>query len=77
MVMIGEIVHYVTGDSSDGKFKGQCLAAIITRVNDLEKGIVSLCVFTEMGLSFDQDVSYVATGMESGTWHDAIHMEKD
>lgn len=70
--MIGDIVHYVSRGSADGKFDSECRAAIITEVLAEEEDpeqFMSLAVLNPSGLFFDNAVRYNYEGAP-GTWHD-------
>lgn len=76
---VGRIVHYTSLGSApqDGlqKYAAECRAAIITRVDDLAQGLVSLAVLNPEGFFFSERVSFDVEGLElnsaakPGTWH--------
>ncbi len=73
---VGRIVHYVSYGTPGGEYGQECRAAIITAVDSVEAGIVSLAVFNPAGIFFNQRCDHaepeatvdgrVLTG---GTWH--------
>jgi hypothetical protein len=76
---VGRIVHYTSLGSApqDGvqKYAPECRAAIITRVDDLPQGLVSLAVLNPEGFFFTQGVAFDTEKLAlngsatPGTWH--------
>lgn len=67
---VGRMVHYVAYGTPNGEFpQGVHRAAIVTDVEDSEKGIVSLCVLNPTGMFFNQHLEFCADGSKPGTWH--------
>lgn len=54
---VGRIVHYVSRGSSDGKYKPECRAAVITETDD-DTSTVGLAVMNPTGLFFDRLIAY-------------------
>lgn len=67
---VGRMVHYVAYGTPGGEFPvGVHRAAVVTAVEDVEKGIVSLCVLNPTGMFFNQHLEFCADGSIPGTWH--------
>lgn len=70
---VGRMVYYKTRGSADGVYPPTDFAAIITRVDDAEAGVVSLATFGVSGLRFETGV---AKGDQPGQW-DWMPFQKD
>lgn len=78
-VSVGRIVHYTSLGSApqDGlqKYPPKCRAAIVTDVEDVAGGLVSLTVFNPDGDHRPKSVSFDVEGLHlngqstPGTWH--------
>jgi hypothetical protein len=76
---VGRFVHYTSLGSApqDGaqQYAAECRAAIITRVDDLAAGLVSLAVLNPEGFYFNQGVAFdlerlaLNGSATPGTWH--------
>ena len=73
---IGDIVHYRSRGSSDGKFAPVCVAAVVTvyhgprRVGPFEDvQIASLAVLNPAGLFFQAEAVQDESGSHGGSWH--------
>lgn len=67
---VGRMVHYVAYGTPGGEFPaGAHRAAIVTLVEDAEKGVVSLCVLNPTGMFFNQHLEYSEDVTKPGTWH--------
>jgi hypothetical protein len=66
---VGRIVHYKSFDTSNGEYKSECRAAIITAVHS---DTLDLYVINPEGMSFNWYVqkSGVTVGDTGGTWHE-------
>jgi hypothetical protein len=66
---VGRIVHYKSFGTSNGEYKSECRAAIITAVHS---DTLDLCVLNLEGMFFTRSVhaSGVTVGEISGTWHE-------
>lgn len=79
IVSVGRTVHYTSLGSApqDGlqKYAPECRAAIVTRVDDLSGGFVSLAVLNPEGMYFSQAVPFDYEGLAlngeptPGSWH--------
>lgn len=79
IVAIGRTVHYTSLGSApqDGEqqYAPECRAAIVTRVDDLSAGLVSLAVLNPEGFYFNQQVPFdieklaLDGSATPGTWH--------
>jgi len=68
-LIAGRNVHYVAYGTPNGEFpQGVHRAAIVTEVEDAEKGIISVCVLNPTGMFFNQHLPYSAEP-KPGTWH--------
>lgn len=66
---VGRMVHYVAYGTPNGEFpQGVHRAAVVTAVEDADKGIVSLCVLNPTGIFFNQGLRY-DEAKAPGTWH--------
>jgi hypothetical protein len=78
-VSVGRIVHYTSLGSApqDGEqqYAAECRAAIVTRVDDLSAGLVSLAVlnpegfYFAQGIAFDYEFQSLNGTATPGTWH--------
>jgi hypothetical protein len=73
---IGDIVHYRSRGSSDGKFAPMCVAAVVTLYHGQRRAapfedaqIVSLAVLNPAGLFFQSEAPQDETRSKGGTWH--------
>lgn len=67
---VGRVVHYVAYGTPKGEFPANVhRAAIVTEVEDKEKGIVGLCVLNPTGMFFNLHLQYSADTNIPGTWH--------
>lgn len=65
---IGRIVHYYAYGTPGGEYAaGIPRSAIITEVNNTEKGIISLCVLNPTGMFFNLNVEY-SENPKGGYW---------
>ena len=62
---VGRVVYYKSYGTPGGEYGSEDRAAIITAVEDEEKGIVSLCVLNPTGMFFNQGVTQ---GDRGGQW---------
>jgi hypothetical protein len=79
IVSVGRVVHYTSLGSApqDGlqKYAAECRAAIVTRIDDLSAGLVSLAVLNPEGMYFTQGVSFdhekltLNGNATPGCWH--------
>ena len=65
---VGRIVHYVSYGTPGGEYTKECVAAIVTKVED--SSTVDLCAFYPTGLNFRAAVM-LDEGDEpaGGSWH--------
>ena len=63
---IGQLVHYVSYGSADGRYESTCRAAFVTEVNPNDLGIA---VLNPTGLFFDRQVRGSEEEYTGGTWH--------
>jgi hypothetical protein len=69
---IGDIVHYRSRGSSDGKFPQVCVAAVVTvyhGANALNEQVASLAVLNPAGLFFQAEAVQDESGSHGGSWH--------
>jgi hypothetical protein len=68
---IGDIVHYQSRGSADGKFAPACVAAVVTACQGLRDGvpIAGLAVLNPAGLFFHAEAPQDETRSDGGTWH--------
>lgn len=67
---IGRVVHYVAYGTPKNEFpQGVHRAAIVTEIEDKEKGIVTLCVLNPTGMFFNSHLEFDKTALRPGTWH--------
>jgi hypothetical protein len=68
---IGEIVHYVSYGSKDGRYESTCRAAIVTETHESYKDPTSrgLATLNPTGVFFDRDVRQSEEKHTGGTWH--------
>lgn len=68
---VGRIVHYQGSGTLAGEYKNNTIAAIVTRVSEMEMSdgsiVVGLCIFNPTGLFFNQTVFYSEEPMP-GHW---------
>lgn len=62
---VGRSVYYKSYGTPGGEYPSTDRAAIITEIVDVEKDIVSLCVFNPEGMFFNRNVQ---RGQEGGQW---------
>lgn len=65
---VGRTVHYVAPGSADGTYPSEHRAAIVTRVDSKEHGLVSLAVLNPTGIHFVENLPHDPDG-EAYTWH--------
>lgn len=68
---IGEIVHYVSYGSKDGRYDSTCRAAVVTEQHLTYKDPTSrgLAVLSPTGMHFDRDCRQSEDNHTGGTWH--------
>lgn len=65
---IGQMVHYQSHGSADGKYQPEPRAAIVTEVSEFTLGAVGLCVLNPTGQFFNQHVEF-AEEPTPGHWN--------
>lgn len=70
-LIVGRVVHYVAYGTPKGEFPQNAhRAAIVTDVENIEIGLVSLCVLNPTGMFFNQHLPFDGSGFpQLGTWH--------
>ena len=63
---IGEIVHYVSYGSKDGRYESTCRAAMVTETREEDIGIMTI---NPTGIFFDRQVRNSEDNHTGGTWH--------
>lgn len=67
---VGRIVHYVAYGTPKGEYQaGAHRAAIITEINSVYEGTVTLMICNPTGTHFNDSVPHDANGDVPGTWH--------
>ena len=66
---VGRMVHYVSYGTPGGEYQSLQRAAVVTQVEDVEQGLVSLCVLNPMGMLFIVHCVYCDDTTMPGTWH--------
>lgn len=68
---IGQMVHYVSYGSADGRYESKCRPAFVTEVHPdyVDGPMIGLMTVNPSGIFFDQVVRHSESEHTGGTWH--------
>ena len=64
---LGQMVHYVSYGSKDGRYESTCRAAVVTETRPSME--IGLAVLNPTGVFFDRQVRQSEDNHAGGTWH--------